>query len=82
MIIDDSTANINQGVPALKISLTEVGNGTEVKTSDLTSQGTLEAPKDGGEKMSKMAGKALGILENRSSAWLHPSIIYRLPMKL
>ena len=61
MILTNAANSIYGGVPALKINLTEVKNGTEVKTSDLTTQGTLETIKKGGQKILNLAGRALGI---------------------
>jgi hypothetical protein len=54
--------NPGAGVAALSINLAAVNNGTEVKTSDLTAQGTLETIKAGGQKLLNMAEQAVGIL--------------------
>jgi hypothetical protein len=52
-------------VPALTVNLSAVRDGTEVKLSDLTSQGTIETLKEGGQKLLSIAGSALKVL-NRS----------------
>lgn len=49
-------------VPALTINLTAVDDGTEVKMSDLTSQGTIATIKEGGAQILNMAGNAIRVL--------------------
>ena len=54
--------NSGAGVPALTINLAAIGDGCEVKTSDLTSQGTFETIKAGGQKLLNLAEEAAGAL--------------------
>jgi hypothetical protein len=60
--MNNSTYPANGSVPALSITMTAVENGCEVKTSDLTSQGTLETIKAGGQKLLNLAEQAAGVL--------------------
>jgi hypothetical protein len=50
-----------QFVPALNVHLTKVQNGTQVKISDLTSEGLLEAVKKGGAALFRLAQKGLSL---------------------
>ncbi len=51
----------SQFVPALNIHLTRVQDGTQVKVSDLTSEGLLEAVKRGGQTLFRLAQKGFSL---------------------
>ena len=67
MLFTDANNHSGAAVPALSINLAAMNNGTEVKSSDLTSQGTFETIKAGGQKLLDLAGHAIGALGHGGS---------------
>ena len=62
-------------IPALTINLATVENGTEVKMSDLTSQGALETLKEGGKKVLGIAADSLRLLTQSKARIASPADI-------
>jgi hypothetical protein len=62
-------------IPALTVNLTAVNDGTEVKMSDLTSQGKLETLKEGGQKLLDMAGSAINVFARSKMGGVSPEEI-------
>jgi len=55
------------GVPAMTVNLTALNNGMQVKVNELTTQGILQALREGGEKLLGLAAGGIQILTGHQS---------------
>ncbi len=63
-------------VPALTVHLSAVNDGTEVKMSDLTRQGTIETIKEGGQKLLDITGGAVRVLTHSKFGGVSPDEVF------